>query len=364
VTRHGFFDCPDSSTEGMIAAVKTFAGSAPVRPCCLRVLLACLVLASGAPCGASAEETARKFTNTDGVVIEAQMLSVKDEAVFLLWNGQEVEVPLAKLSGADQKWVADWQAAKMKGNGGNGSNPTEKPTPPGEQDSRAGKTLSFEFPELIKDMSGGLAKFSVKLPADYSLEKPVPLFIFLGGGNGSNSPGGASGLTRGDFLCAGLPYPDDGRNPAQNNMVGSFDEVWDYWKPMLAKLDEEFPNIDKRLRMIGGFSNGGHAIDGCLQDKEFADYFNAFVLIDGGGALGRGYRSNKGEHCWVAWGEKSPNAENSQEVASRARRSGMEVVKSEMKGVGHAFPAEEKTRVTEWIYSTVLPAAMAEPIGE
>lgn len=324
---------------------------------CLCVVAFVLLLLSCA----FADEAPRKFTNTDGVVIEAQILSVKGEAVVLMWKGKEVEVPLAKLSEVDRKWVAEWQAAKMKADGAGDTKPADTPTEPGTPDPRAGKTLTFEFPELIKDMSGGPAKFSVKIPSDYSLEKPVPLFIFLGGGNGSNSPGGASGLTKDDFICAGLPYPDDGRNPAQANMVGSFDEVWDYWKPMLAKLDEEFPNIDKRLRMIGGFSNGGHAIDGCLKEKEFAEYFTAFVLIDGGGALGRSYRSNKDEHCWVAWGENSPNATNSEEVASRARRSGMELVKSEMKGVGHAFPAEEKKRVTEWIYDIVLPAALAEP---
>ena len=308
---------------------------------------------------AFADEVARKFTNTDGVVIEARMVAVKGQEVVLNWKGQEVEVPLAKLSDADRKWVEEWQKAAMKPDGAvdGGKGLAE----PGAPDPRAGQTLTYEFPDLIKDMAGNPAKFSVKVPADYSADKPVPLFIFLAGANGSTSPGGASGLTRGDFLCAGLPYPDDGRNPAQNNMVGSFDEVWDYWKVMLAKLDEEFPNIDKRLRMIGGFSNGGHAIDGCLKEQEFADYFNAFILIDGGGALGRSYRSNRGEHCWVAWGENSPNAANSEEVASRARRSGMEVVKSEMEGVGHAFPAEEKKRVTEWIYDVVLPAAMGKP---
>ena len=345
----------------MIFFVKSFGGSTLVCACSLTALGRCVAVMFLLLAVAVAEEAPRKFTNSDGVVIEAQMLAVKGEAAVLMWKGKEVEVPLAKLSAVDQKWVVDWQAAKMKGAEGSDD---AKPTEPGSPDTRAGQTLTFEFPELIKDMSGGAAKFSVKVPSDYSLGKPVPLFIFLAGGNGSSSPGGASGLTKGDFLCAGLPYPDDGRNPAQDNMVGSFDEVWDYWKPMLAKLDEEFPNIDKRLRMIGGFSNGSHAIDGCLRESEFAEYFNAFVLIDGGGALGRGYRSSKDEHCWVAWGEKSPNAGNSQEVAKRARSSGMEFVKSEMKGVGHAFPAEEKKRVTEWIYDVVLPAAMAKPEAE
>ncbi len=212
-------------------------------------------------CVGRGEEAVRKFTNTDGVVIEAQLVEVKGESAVLLWQGKQVDVPLAKLSEADRRWIAEWQKAKMSPQGGAGGG---GPAAPGELDARAGQTLSFEFPELIKDMTGAPAKFSVKVPAKFDGKTPVPLFVFLAGGNGSNSPGGAAGLTKDDFLCVGLPYPDDGRNPDQNNMVGSFDEVWSYWQPMLAKIDGEFPNIDKRLRMIGGFSNGGHAIDGLL----------------------------------------------------------------------------------------------------
>jgi len=294
-------------------------------------------------------EEVRRFTNTDGVVIEAAIQSVKGESAVLLWKGMEVEVLLSKLSEKDLEWVKQWQAAKA------GMEEEGASSAAGVPDERAGKTLSFEFPELIKDMRGEAAAINVRVPTTFDADKPVPLFIYLGGGNGGNSPGGASGLTNDDFLCVGFPYPDDGRNPAQDNMVGSFDEVWDYWEPMLKKLDEEFPNIDKRLRMIGGFSNGGHAIDGLLGESAFADYFNAFILIDGGGALGGKYRSSKGEHCYIAWGENSPNAINAEEVVSRARRSGMEYVESEMEGVGHAFPESEKKKVRTWIYEVVLP---------
>ncbi len=311
--------------------------------------VSCLLIFLIGAAVADAEEAVRKFTNTDGVVIEATIQSIKNESAVLMWKGKEVEVPLAKLSAADREWVKEWQktGAKME--------KAQLSPASGTPDERAGKTLTFEFPDLIKDMRGEPAAINVKVPATYDASKPLPLFIYVGGGNGGNSPGGASGLTKDDFLCAGFPYPDDGRNPAQANMVGSFDEVWAYWEPMLKKLDEEFPNIDKRLRMIGGFSNGGHAIDGLLGETAFAEYFNAFILIDGGGSLGGKYRSSKGEHCYIAWGENSPNAINAEEVVERARRSGMEYVASEMVGVGHAFPESEKEKVKAWIYDVVLP---------
>ena len=345
--RHGFFLCCRKRGCGIVKPMITS------RVMTARRELLCLLIFLIGAAVAGAGEATRRFTNTDGMVIEATIQSIKGEVAVLLWKGMEVEVALAKLSETDREWLKQWQAAGEKMENAATS------SAPDTTDERAGKTLTFELPGLINDMRGEPAAINVKVPTRYDPAKPVPLFIYLGGGNGGNSPGGASGLTNDDFLCVGFPYPDDGRNPAQDNMVGSFDEVWAYWEPMLKKLDEEFPNIDKRLRMIGGFSNGGHAIDGLLGETAFAEYFNAFILIDGGGSLGGKYRSSKGEHCYIAWGENSPNAVNAEEVVTRARRSGMEYVESEMKSVGHAFPESEKEKVKAWIYDVVLPGVMA-----
>ncbi|MCB1079361.1 MAG: hypothetical protein KDM64_16195, partial [Verrucomicrobiae bacterium] len=59
----------------------------------------------------------------------------------------------------------------------------------------------------------------------------------------------------------------------------------------------------------------------------------------------------------IAWGTKSPNAGNSEEVVSRAKRGGMIIVESPMEDVGHAFPDSEKAKVTAWLYETVVPAS-------
>lgn len=292
---------------------------------------------------------AREFTDATGRKIEAELVSVKGDDVTIKRAGNEFTLPIAKFSEADQTFIRDWAKEQMPKPAAAGETPVPEGPKPGE-------TLTFDFPNLVKDMSGNPAKFSARIPASYDPAKPVGLIVFLGGGNGNSGPGGASGLSNGDFVCAGLPYPDDGRNPAQNNMVGSFDEVWDYWKPMLDKLEEAVPNIDPKLRIVGGFSNGGHAIDGLLSEKEFAAAFNAFVLIDGGGALGGNYREVKDKHAYVAWGSKSPNRVNSENVVKRAKRGRMVVVENEMEGVGHAFPAEEKTAVKKWIYETVVPS--------
>ncbi len=306
-----------------------------------------LLLSLGA-CTLLQTSKARTFTDNQGRSIEAELISVGDSSVKVRrTDGNEFDLPLNILSETDREYVEQWETERREKLAAGAPKP--------------GETLTFDFPDLPKDFKGAPAAFKVKIPADYDPAKPVPLLIFLGGGTGGNEPGPALGLTRGDFVCAGLPYPDDGRNPAQDNMVGDFDKVWDYWRPMLAKLEEAIPNLDPRLRVIGGFSNGGHAIDGVLAEAEFSEFFTAFFLIDGGGALPSRYREVRDKHCYVAWGENSPNASNSEEVVSRAKRAGMVVVESPMEGVGHAFPESEKKKVTEWLYGTVIPSADKTP---
>jgi hypothetical protein len=309
----------------------------------MRATSACvLVLAIGL--GGPPQLLARTFIDSKGRELEAELISVEsEEATIRRADGAEFTLPFSKFSPADQKFIRDWE--------------TERLEKLAEKSPKPGETLTFEFPDLPKDFKGKPASFNVRIPAGYSPDKPAPLLIFLPGGTGGNDPGGAVGLTKGDFVCAGLPYPDDGRNPAQNNMVGDFDKVWDYWQPMLKKLETAIPNLDPDLRVIGGFSNGGHAIDGVLSESDFGEFFTAFFLVDGGGGLPSRYREVRDKHCYVAWGEKSPNAANSEEVVSRAKRAGMVVVESPMAEVGHAFPGSEKEKVTSWLYETVIPAA-------
>ncbi len=288
---------------------------------------------------------ARTFTDNEGRELEAELLAVEGETVRIRRGGRssdEFELPLAKFSEEDQAFIRRWA--------------TERHAALAKHAPKPGEILSFEFPDLPNDFRGKPAAFKVKIPDSYDPAKPVPLLIFLGGGNGGNEPGPALSLTRGDFVCTSLPYPDDGRNPAQHNMVGDFDPVWKYWQPMLEKLEAAIPNLDPALRVIGGFSNGGHAIDGVLGEPGFASFFCAYFLVDGGGALPSRYRDVRDKHCYVAWGTKSPNAKNSEEVAERARRAGMIVVESPMQDVGHAFPESEKKKVIDWLYGTVIPA--------
>ena len=307
-----------------------------------RLIVVALTVLFACPIGA------RTFTDDKGRRIEAELLGVDGINVTFNKGGQEFTLPITRFSAPDQEFIKSWAAEKAAPSASTPTGP--KPTGP-----KPGANLTFEFPELEKDFSGKPAAFSARIPQNYDPAKPVPLFIFLGGGKGTSSPGGAVTLTNGDFVCVGLPYPNSGRNPRQSNMVGRFDNVWNYWKPMIAKLEEAVPNLDPKIRIIGGFSNGAHAIDGLLGEEKFTSAFSAFVLIEGGGTQGGTYRGARDRHIYYAWGEKSPIAAHARTVLSRAKRGQMKIRYNEMKGVGHQFPAAEKTGVKSWLYETVLP---------
>ncbi|MCB1088505.1 MAG: hypothetical protein KDM63_15820, partial [Verrucomicrobiae bacterium] len=138
---------------------------------------------------------ARTFTSVDGRTIEADLVDVAGEtAKIKRSDGTEFALPVSSLSPSDREFIEKWEA--------------ERKAKLSEGAPKPGETLTFEFPELPKDFRGEPAAFKVKIPASYDPFKPVPLIIFLPGGNGGNDPGGATGLTKGDFVCAGLPYPD------------------------------------------------------------------------------------------------------------------------------------------------------------
>ncbi len=297
--------------------------------------------------------TARDFTDAKGRRIEAGIVSVEGDRVTIRRSdGKDYTVEIAIFSAPDQAHIRAWK-------------PTDAPaaaSPKRDQEMKSGATLTLEFPDLPKDRKGQTAACTVRLPADYDPAKPCGLVVWLGGGDGGNQPSG-SFVPEGSFVLAGLPYPKGANNPGQANMVGEYDRVWDFHRSMLERIHEKIPNLKREWSVIGGFSNGGHSIDGMLRvrdgDGALVDYFGAYVIADGGG----GYASDKGSYpslegkfAYVCWGETSPNAANSEGVAEDFKSRRAEVVASEMAGTGHAFADFEQAKVKEWLRTVVLPA--------
>ncbi len=219
---------------------------------------------------------------------------------------------------------------------------------------KPGEKFTLSFPNLPKDRKGNTSEMEVSIPKSHDPNKTYPLLVWLGGGDGSSASGSGNGLADADkFILAGMPYPKGANNPGQSNMVGNFPVIWAYHRTMLEELHRVVPNINTDLRILAGFSNGGHCIDGYM--KGARQYFNTFVLADGGGRDAAAYPPSRGCHVFVCWGSQSPAKSFVPSVAKKAARAGMKVVAVEMKGEGHEFPEEYQQKVREWIQSVVIP---------
>jgi hypothetical protein len=242
------------------------------------------------------------------------------------------------------------------------SKPVEKDVPRTELHTLIvpGAALKFNFPELTVDRRGSLAAGNLKLPANYDKAKSYPLVVWLGGGEGGNTPDG-SFLPAGDFITVGLPYPKGANKPAQANMVGDYAKVWTYQRFMLDEIAKVIPNIDKSRSIIAGFSNGGHAIDGILRvsgGPKLTEYFGIFIFVEGGGT---GYSSLgelpdlKGKFAYACWGgEKGSNKADASYLPAALKAKGATVVGSEMVGIGHGFSESEHRKIAEWLQKVAL----------
>lgn len=308
---------------------------------------------------------ARTFTDAKGRAMEAEIVSVKDTSVTIRRaDGQSFTVPVTTFSAEDQAFIKAWKPGAVPPP----AKPMTEPAPPvpAPADLKPGASLTLEFPDLDPDRKGQPAVCTVRLPAGYDPAKKFPLVVWLAGGEGGNTPN-SSFLPEGDFVTAGLPFPKGANNPAQANMVGEFDKIWDYHRAMLNKIHERVPNLDKKTSIIGGFSNGGHAIDGMLKTRGgkeggIADYFGIFVLADGGGSAGTkgNYPSLKGKYAYLCYGETSGNADIVPLAAKNFKSRGAEMVLSKMEKTGHQFADFEQVKVKEWIAKTALPGLQVE----
>jgi predicted esterase len=297
----------------------------------------------------------REFTDAKGRKIDAEIISVKGEEVTIRRDdGKDYTLAIDLFSPGDQTAIRSWKPATAP--------PMTPSAPPVGEEVKAGATLTLEFPELPKDRKDQTAACNVRLPADYHPAKSFGLVVWLGGGDGGNQPNG-SFVPEGPFVLAGLPYPKGANNPGQANMVGDYEKVWEFHRAMITRIHEKIPNLKKEWSVIGGFSNGGHSIDGMLRLREkagaLADYFGAFVIADGGGGYASedgSYPSLEGKHAYVCWGETSPNSGPSEGVAKDFKGRRAETVASEMAATGHEFAAFEQEKVKEWLKTVVMPA--------
>ncbi|MCC7012028.1 MAG: hypothetical protein IT454_05685 [Planctomycetes bacterium] len=231
---------------------------------------------------------------------------------------------------------------------------------------RPGAQFTLEFPDLENDRRGASAAAVVRIPERFDLRRELPLAVWLGGGEGHKQPGEAGKLADPErFVLVGLPYPESSRPEPGSVYLGHFDLIWSYHAAMLSRIRELVPNLSADVRVLSGFSNGGHCIDGLLRDAHAGvrSEFRAFVLGDGGAGRGA-YPDMSGLCAFVCWGERSPNNGSSQAVARTLEIRGAQVTRHEQRGVGHAFTDEAKQLAREWLQTAAVPELMSRELDQ
>lgn len=291
----------------------------------------------------------RTFTDTQGREIVAELMTYEGTTVKIRrTDGRVFSFEKDLLSKADQEFVdAQRQALQAKAAG-----------LPGHLDARviAGQNFILEFPDLPKMNGGAPAACEVHIPKNFNYPRPVPLLVWFSGGTGSHRVAGANGVVNfDDFVVIALPYPN-GKLPRIAVQEGDIDKHWEFQRPMLKKVIELIPNIDRRARIAAGTSSGAHNIGSGLDKrwKGFSDYFDAFVLHEGGTSPANELSGAKNKRVYVLWGEKSTAREWQEWFNSRIERCGSKLTIESQPTAGHGLNGEGKAMIRKWIETVAL----------
>jgi pimeloyl-ACP methyl ester carboxylesterase len=216
-----------------------------------------------------------------------------------------------------------------------------------------GQVLTLAFPELGEMQDKLPAACEVSIPKNYDPAKPVPLFVWFGGGKGSHSVGGARGLVDFDqYVVVALPYPR-GRLPrlaAQEDRT--IDEHWAFQRTMLERVAQVVPNIDPKMRLVAGTSSGGHHIAYGLDRgwPGFADYFTVFIVHEGGAQpLTPRLPGAKGKRLLVVYGEETDSLTWRTWFNWHVERSGAQATIIGVPGAGHGLNDDARKVIRDWI---------------
>jgi predicted esterase len=294
---------------------------------------------------------ARLFTDRAGRTVEAELVAFDQEksvAKLRAQNGDEMDVALVDFSASDQGFIKEWAAASAPGNALGGS----------------GETIDIEFPDLPPDQNGAPAVCRVRLPEQYDPSKPVPLMLWFAGGKGSNEPKNAFSLVDpSEYAIAAMPYPGHVGRPKIAREQGQLDKIRDYHVAMLKVLKARLKNVHPQLRFVGGMSNGAHVVGTYISDgeREFVDYFNGYILIEGGTVDAKPRKRLRKRQAYLAWGDAPNNSRDFMRATlDCVEAAKMEVTTRTMPGVGHGFPSPEQAEVRKWIEQVAAPALLAE----
>jgi len=239
-----------------------------------------------------------------------------------------------------------------------------------------GQTITLRFPELpptLETMDGGgdaAVTVLLRLPDDYRADRDVPLFAFLEGGYGG--PGtnlrrplqisGGKGYVAANFPLFRKAPSDFGEATRFRVSFDDFDTLSNAYTVILDRIRKAVPNIDPRTSVIGGHSNGAHAIAVLLSglDDNMLRSFRGFFMIDGGfdwSSYGR-TKTLRDHHILMIAGDDEPNPPPWRQfdlsrlahfryVAEQYDLTGWEFIVAH--GHGHAFTRDYYPMIKRWL---------------
>jgi hypothetical protein len=282
-----------------------------------------------------------RLATTDGLAAEGRILRVEKRYV-VVWDGEgePVDLPVKKLDSASAALVASW---KMKSASKRAeADPRVKP----------GATFRLVFPDIGESRAKNPAQIEIRIPEGYDPSKPVPVALFLAGGEGGDSAGPAGKFVDpSEWVMVGFPYPKSAPRPLYASRERKASELIEFQKPMLERLEALVPNADPDRRVVIGSSNGAHMIAMAVCDgwKEFTDYFTAFVLHEGGGSESSDFSALRGKDVLFVIGENSESRDFAEWVVDKAMATRCRPDVVIANGEGHGMGDGSRTTIREWI---------------
>lgn len=223
----------------------------------------------------------------------------------------------------------------------------------------------IEFPDLPRDLNGNIARVGVSVPEG---DGPFPMLVWFGGGMGTNDPDAVPPLVdRSRWIIAAIPTRGDVPRPLHAMHSRRIQPHWDYHRPMLEKLFESFPQIDRQSVVAAGMSNGGHLIASYLAQgrAEFIQNVSAFAVIEGSCAESSTTARLPDRPIYLAWGAEDGGSMGLMaNIVSVARDAGMRLTTRTMPNVGHGFPEPEQQLVKDWLSLTFSENAADDALSQ
>ncbi|MCO6401201.1 MAG: hypothetical protein J5I99_08255 [Verrucomicrobia bacterium] len=247
-----------------------------------------------------------------------------------------------------------------------------------------GVPAEFDVPNAPPSMAIQLrhasdaVRMTIKLPADYDLNKSYPVLVFLNGGDG----GMGGELNMAEPFLGGEGYILCNMPLFKRVVETDRDEVkWSItpadgpyalaaYRILFGELSRLVPNLDPSRSVLAGFSSGasGVALLLWIGERELLDVFSAFVMVEGGFWLGRtedresgiafqrgNFSGLDGKRVLILYGDQTmpedriPWIADAKETGAALQAAGVNAEALPMNGIGHEFPADVMEKTRAWL---------------